>query len=72
VVGEGKEVKVRVMAPPLEGRANAEVIALIAHHLQIPRHQVAVVTGEHSRLKTIMVKGVTIAHVKARLGIDDG
>jgi uncharacterized protein len=51
----GEALKVRVAAPPVEGRANDELVALIAGALGVPRKSVTVVKGKASRRKTVSV-----------------
>ncbi len=51
----GEALKVRVAAPPVEGRANDELIAFIAEALRVPRKSVSVVKGGASRRKTVLV-----------------
>lgn len=58
---------VRVTAPPVEGRANAAVTALVAGALGLPPSAVQVVRGERGRDKWLRVAGLTPADVRARL-----
>lgn len=51
----GDALKVRVAAPPVEGRANAALIAFLADALGVPKKSVTVVKGETSRRKTVFV-----------------
>jgi uncharacterized protein len=51
----GARLKLRIAAPPVEGRANAAVIAFIAERLGVPRAQVSVARGARSRDKLISV-----------------
>jgi hypothetical protein len=51
----GERLKIRIAAPPVEGRANAAVVAFIAEQLGVPRAQVSVARGERSRDKLIAV-----------------
>lgn len=51
----GDALKVRIAAPPVGGRANDELIALIAGALGVPRKSVTVVKGSASRRKTVSV-----------------
>lgn len=46
---------VRTTAAPVDGRANAAVVQLIAEHFGVPRRSVRVVTGERSRDKTVRI-----------------
>ena len=69
VVGwQGEVLRVRVQAPPLEGRANAAVVELLARALGIPRGRVTLERGEASRDKVIAVEGLDAAEVRRRLG----
>jgi hypothetical protein len=58
---------VRVTAPPVEGRANAAVGALLAAALGVPASTVRVVHGEHGRDKLVRVAGLTPAEIRRRL-----
>ena len=48
-------MKVRVTAPPEDGRANAAVEELIAHHLGLAKSRVSVTSGHTARIKHITV-----------------
>ena len=58
---------VRVTAPPVEGRANAAVGALLAAALGVPASAVQVVHGERGRDKLVRVIGLTPAQIRQRL-----
>jgi len=61
---------VRVTAPPLEGRANAAVCALLAKAAGVPKGAVSVVRGESSRDKRVRIDGdVDEPALRARLGL---
>jgi uncharacterized protein len=69
VVGwQGDTLRVRVQAPPLEGRANAAVIELLAKALGVPRRSVRLERGETSREKVIAVDDLDEAEIRRRLG----
>jgi uncharacterized protein len=51
----GERLKIRISAPPVDGRANTAVVAFIAEELGIPRAQVSVARGERSRDKLIAI-----------------
>lgn len=56
VVGRhGEAVKVQVAAPPVDGAANAAVVALIAEWLDVPRRTVTLVQGDRGRDKIVAV-----------------
>lgn len=48
-------LKLRVLAPPEKGEANAAVVALLAKALGIPKKQVSIARGETSREKQVAV-----------------
>jgi uncharacterized protein (TIGR00251 family) len=58
---------VRVTAPPVDGRANAAVGALLAAALDMPAAAVTVVHGERGRDKLVRVTGLTPAEIRRRL-----
>ncbi len=45
-----------VKAPPVEGRANAEVIELVAAHFGVRRAQVSIRTGAGGRRKLVKIE----------------
>jgi uncharacterized protein (TIGR00251 family) len=55
--GGGKALAVRIAAPPVDGAANAALIALLAKSLAVRRSDVRVVAGEASRLKRVRIAG---------------
>jgi uncharacterized protein (TIGR00251 family) len=70
VVGErGGAVVIRVTAPPVDGRANEALCALVAERAGVPRREVSVVRGATSRDKVVRVEGVDEAALRAALGV---
>lgn len=51
----GDELKVRLQAPPVDGRANDELIALVAAACGVGRGEVTLLRGAHSRSKQVRV-----------------
>jgi uncharacterized protein len=54
----GNALAVRVAPPPLDGRANAAVVELVAELFDVTRVGVELVGGEHNREKRVRVQGV--------------
>jgi hypothetical protein len=50
--------RARVRARPVDGKANAELEAMIAHRFGVPKSRVTVVRGGSSRLKVVKVAAV--------------
>lgn len=63
----GTGLRVKVKAPPVEGRANRAVEKLLADLLALPPAAVTVTAGESSRHKTIHVAGMSPEDVTSRL-----
>lgn len=59
--------KIRLAAPPVDGAANAELVAFIAQRLNIPKRSVRVVSGLSSRHKTVEIDGVSADSVTRAL-----
>jgi uncharacterized protein len=58
-------LKVRLTAPPVEGRVNDALRRVLAEHLNVPVSAVRIVAGEHSRNKRVSIAGVTRTRVLA-------
>ena len=69
LMGTGAEavVKIAVAAPPVEGKANAELIAYLAEVLDVPRSRVEVTGGKQSKNKVICVYGADASEAAAKL-----
>ena len=46
----------RVKAPPVDGKANAALIALVAAHFGVPRARVNIKSGAGSRMKLVQLE----------------
>lgn len=53
-------LKVRVASPPVDGAANAALLAFLAKTLKIPRSAVRLAAGDTARLKRLELDGVTV------------
>ena len=60
-------LKLRITAPPVEGKANEACIALLAELLAVKKGQVAIIAGQTAKTKTVAVEGVKAAQVATRL-----
>lgn len=70
-LGKGREgaFAARVNAAPVDGAANAAVIALVAGAFGVAKRDVAILSGEASRDKCVAVTGdsAALAEIAARL-----
>lgn len=65
----GEAVKVKVQAPPLEGRANEALVRFLAEQLDLPPRCVSLVRGDSSRQKLVRITGLERAEALRRLGL---
>jgi len=56
-VGDAGVWSAELRSPPTDGKANAELIALVAKHFNVPRSSVAIKRGASSRLKLLKIEG---------------
>ncbi len=59
--------KVRLTAPPIDGRANQALREFMADRLGINRSQVKLIKGATSRNKELVIFGLTADEIQARL-----
>lgn len=64
---EGRVLRVRVAAPPVDGAANAALVRYLADVLGVARSSVEVVTGANGRRKRVAVAGVAPEQIVERL-----
>jgi uncharacterized protein (TIGR00251 family) len=68
VVGEHDgRVKIQLAAPPVDGEANAALLAFLAATLRVKRADVALLAGETGRRKRVRISGLTAAAAAATL-----
>jgi uncharacterized protein (TIGR00251 family) len=61
---------VRVTEPPVDGRANAALVKLIAKRVGVARGTVKIVHGERSREKVLRVDGLGPRALRRALGLE--
>lgn len=49
--------RAELKAVPEDGKANAELVALVARHFQCPRGTVSISAGRSARLKRVRIEG---------------
>jgi uncharacterized protein len=63
----GETLKVKVQAPPVEGRANAALCVFLAQALGLHPRDVTVLRGDTARLKQVRIEGRSRNELEARL-----
>jgi uncharacterized protein len=73
VVGRyGDSWKIRVAAPPEDGRANDAVVSLLAATLRLHRRDVAIIAGHAARDKVVQLDGISAGELDRRLEAASG
>jgi len=68
IVGREEGVfKVKLTAPPVEGKANKALKELLAKRLGLSKRDVEIISGERSRLKSVLIHGLSLKEVDALL-----
>jgi uncharacterized protein (TIGR00251 family) len=60
-------LKLKLTAPPVEGKANRACVVFLAGLLGVRRSALAITAGEKSRKKTVSVDGMGRSELEARL-----
>ncbi len=68
VTVDGETLRVRVTAPPIDGRANVALVRLLAKRLRVARGAVRIVSGQAARQKLVEVAGLELTELLRRLG----
>ncbi|MBN2124797.1 MAG: DUF167 domain-containing protein [Deltaproteobacteria bacterium] len=64
---EGDTYRIRVTSPPVEGLANQALIDLLSKRLKIGKSAIRILSGKTSRLKRILISGLSREEVSERL-----
>ncbi len=63
----GGLLDVAVSAPPVDGKANAELVQILSRQLGVPRRTITIVSGRSGRQKWVSVEGISRDELLARL-----
>ena len=61
----GDALKIRLAAPPVDGKANAALLKFVAATLRLPKSAVSLKSGHTSRHKVLEVVGGELASIAA-------
>jgi uncharacterized protein (TIGR00251 family) len=53
----GGRLKLRLAAPPIDGKANAALVAFLADYFNVPKRNVRIAAGLKSRRKRVVIEG---------------
>jgi len=60
-------IKIRLAAPPVDGAANAALLAFLAERLGVAKQRVRLIAGQGGRRKVIEVDGLSLEAIQAAL-----
>lgn len=66
-VREDGTLKIRLTAPPVEGKANAALVAFLAQALGVDAARIEIVAGESGRDKLVSILDLTSEELQAKL-----
>ncbi len=65
----GCAIKIRVAAPPVDGKANEALVAFLAERLDLAPSNIEILAGTSGRHKRVLLKRCAAKDVLARLGL---
>ncbi len=63
----GDSIRIRLKAPPIEGRANEALVAFLSECLDLPRSALRLVSGTTARRKVVCISGLSVDEATQRL-----
>ena len=64
IISEEKGVfKIKLTAPPVEGKANTALKQLLSKRLGVPKGNVEIISGQRSRVKSVRIHGLSFKDV---------
>jgi uncharacterized protein (TIGR00251 family) len=65
----GDALKIRLQAPPVDGKANDALVRFLADTLSLPVRNISLLSGETSRNKRVLLGGLDEVKARARLNV---
>lgn len=63
----GDALKIRLDAPPVDGRANEALLEFLSDQLHVPRRDVVLLSGATGRTKRVLIRGLDAARAAGLL-----
>ena len=57
-------LRVRIKAPPVDGKANEALVKFFAEFFAVPKGSVGIISGDTARLKRVRINGMTAEKAK--------
>ena len=62
----GDSLKIKLNSPPVEGKANGELLKFLSKFLKVPKGNLEIISGKNSRIKTIKITGIDERELKEK------
>jgi len=62
-----EEIRLKVKAPAVDGKANTALIEYLAELTDVPRSKIQIKAGEKARIKIVELEGLSPEEVRARI-----
>ena len=63
----GDALKIRLAAPPVDGKANAALVEFVAERLKLPKSAVCLKSGQTSRHKRVLLAGLAASAIQSHI-----
>ena len=63
----GDALKIKLRAPPVEGKANRELIDFLSEVLDVPARAITILSGATGRMKRVAIAGLDAAAIRKRI-----
>jgi uncharacterized protein (TIGR00251 family) len=68
VIGEHNgALKIKIQAPPVDGKANEEIVRFLSKKLEISKSKIEILKGDKSKLKKVLIEGLSLEQIKSML-----
>ena len=60
-------IRIKISAPPIENKANKELLDYFSHFFSVNKSKISIVSGEKSKLKKILIKDTNLDELRQKL-----
>ncbi len=64
IIKSENEIKIKITAQPIDGKANKALIEFLSKKFKIPKTSIQIIKGETSKEKTVLFKGINTDIIK--------
>lgn len=60
-------LKVKIHAPPVDGKANEEIQKFLSKILEIPKNRIQILKGDKSKMKSVLILDAELSAIEAKI-----